>query len=98
MLDSFPGHRLSADPIEVLEQEAGWPCLQIDLIQQLIGAARRLGQSALATRHMTFLLQTMWKHLTANEQREMALQLQVNLYLIHYIQQSPYSQRAVIRF
>ncbi|KAG4079459.1 hypothetical protein HA402_005156 [Bradysia odoriphaga] len=76
MLDSFPGHRLSTDPIEVLQQGSGWPCLQIDLLQQLIGAARRLGQSALATRHMTFLLQTMWKHLTPNEQREMALQLQ----------------------
>lgn len=82
MLDSFPGHRLSTDPIEVLEQGAGWPCLQIDLLQQLIGAARRLGQSALATRHMTFLLQTMWKHLTPNEQREMALQLQVSFFLI----------------
>ncbi|KAJ6628653.1 Protein brunelleschi [Pseudolycoriella hygida] len=76
MLESFPGHHLSTDPIEVLDQAAGWPCLQIDLLQQLIGAARRLGQSALATRHMTFLLQTMWKHLTPNEQREMALQLQ----------------------
>lgn len=79
MLDSFPGHRLSTDPIEVLDQGSGWPCLQIDLLQQLIGAARRLGQCALATRHMTFLLQTMWKHLAPNEQREMALQLQVKM-------------------
>lgn len=79
MLDSFSGHKLSLDPIEVLQNNAGWPCLQIDLLQQLVAAARRLGHSALATRHMTFLLQTMWKHLSANEQREMALQLQVTL-------------------
>lgn len=76
MLESFPGHKLSLEPIEVLQNNQGWPCLQIDLIQQLAGTARRLGQSALATRHMTFLLQTMWKHLTENERKEMALQLQ----------------------
>lgn len=76
MLDSFGGHRLAMDPMEVLQNNAGWPCLQVDLVQQLVAAARRLGQSALATRHMTFMLQTMWRHLTAVEQREMALQLQ----------------------
>lgn len=77
LLDSFSGHKLSLDPIEVLQANAGWPCLQIDLLQQLVAAARRLGHSGLATRHMTFLLQTMWKHLPPNEQKEMALQLQV---------------------
>ncbi|KAG5674986.1 hypothetical protein PVAND_004928 [Polypedilum vanderplanki] len=76
MLNSFKGHKLSLEPTEVLESNQGWPCLQIDLLQQLIGAARRLGQSALATRHMTYLLQTQWKNLSANEQKEMALQLQ----------------------
>ncbi|XP_063698360.1 protein brunelleschi [Culicoides brevitarsis] len=76
MLESFPGHKLSLEPTEVLTKNIGWPVLQIDLLQQLVGAARRLGQSALATRHMTFLLQTMWRHLTPTEQREMALQLQ----------------------
>uniref|UniRef100_A0A182IYU7 NIK and IKK(beta) binding protein n=1 Tax=Anopheles atroparvus TaxID=41427 RepID=A0A182IYU7_ANOAO len=76
MLESFSGHKLSLEPNEVLENNMGWPVLQIDLLQQLVGTARRLGQSALATRHMTFLLQTMWKHLTAQEQKDMALQLQ----------------------
>ncbi|XP_070492587.1 protein brunelleschi isoform X2 [Chironomus tepperi] len=76
MLDSFRGHKLSLEPTEVLETNQGWPCLQIDLLQQLIGASRRLGQSALATRHMTFLLQTQWKNLSPSEQKEMALQLQ----------------------
>lgn len=77
MLQSFPGHKLSLNPIEVLQKNAGWPCLQIDLLQQLVVAAKRLGHSALATRHMTFLLQTMWRHLTPTEQKELALQLKV---------------------
>lgn len=76
MLESFSGHKLSLEPTDVLLANQGWPCLQIDLLQQLVGTARRLGQSGLATRHMTFLLQTQWKHLSAHEQKEMALQLQ----------------------
>jgi trafficking protein particle complex subunit 9 len=76
MLESFSGHKLALEPTEVILNNTGWPVLQIDLLQQLVAAARRLGQSALATRHMTFLLQTMWKHLSNNERGEMALQLQ----------------------
>lgn len=76
MLECFLGYKLSLEPTEVLTKNIGWPALQIDLLQQLISAARRLGQSALATRHMTFLLQTMWKHLSQSEQAEMAIQLQ----------------------
>jgi len=77
MLGSFTGYLLSLDPLEVLENAAGWPSLQIDLVQNLITAARRLGHSALATRHMTFLLQTQWDNMSATEQSEMAVQLQV---------------------
>lgn len=80
MLESFPGHKLSLDPLEVIENNAGWKCLQIDLLQQLVAAARRIGHSALATRHMTFLLQTMWSHLSAQEQKEFTFQLQVRLH------------------
>ncbi|EDW02773.1 protein brunelleschi [Drosophila grimshawi] len=76
LLGSFTGYLLSLDSLEVLENAAGWPALQIDLLQSLITAARRLGHSALATRHMTFLLQTQWGNMTATEQSEMAVQLQ----------------------
>jgi trafficking protein particle complex subunit 9 len=76
MLESFRGHKLSLEPTEVLMNNQGWPCLQIDLLQALVGTARRLGLSALATRHMTFLLQTQWKNLSPQEQKEMSLQLQ----------------------
>ncbi|KAH8249066.1 hypothetical protein KR032_005610 [Drosophila birchii] len=77
MLGSFTGYLLCLDPLEVLENAAGWPALQIDLVQTLITAARRLGHSALATRHMTFLLQTQWDNMSPTEQSEMAVQLQV---------------------
>lgn len=83
MLGSFTGYLLSLDPLEVLENGAGWPALQIDLVQSLISAARRLGHSALATRHMTFLLQTQWDNMSATEQSEMAVQLQV--WILRYI-------------
>lgn len=56
---------------------SGWPALQIQLLQELVVAARRMGHSGLATRHMTFLLQTMWNYLSASDQREFAIQLQV---------------------
>ena len=77
MLASFPGYMLSLDPLEVLNTKSGWPCLQIDILQSLITAAKSLGKSTLATRHMTFLLQTQWHNMTPAEQSEMALQLQV---------------------
>ncbi|XP_053610845.1 protein brunelleschi [Plodia interpunctella] len=76
MLHSFPGHRLSLDPNYVIQHQVGWPALQIQLLQELVVAARRMGHPALATRHMTFLLQTMWPHLSRQEQRDMAIQLQ----------------------
>ncbi|CAH0563486.1 unnamed protein product [Brassicogethes aeneus] len=76
MLQSLPGHCLTLDPVEMKETDQGWPALQIQLLQELVVAARRTGNSALATRHMTFLLQTMWGHLTPTEQKELSIQLQ----------------------
>lgn len=35
-----------------------------------------MGNPALATRHLTFLLQTMYNHLSMNEKKEYSLQLQ----------------------
>lgn len=54
----------------------GWSSLQIQLLQELVVAARRMDHPALATRHMTFLLQTLWSQLTPTEQRDFSLQLQ----------------------
>ncbi|XP_044738688.1 protein brunelleschi [Chrysoperla carnea] len=77
MLQSFSGYKLSLEPNEMLaNQSYGWQTLQIQLLQEIVVAARRMGHGALATRHMTFLLQTMWNHLTPQEQRDLSLQLQ----------------------
>lgn len=76
MVQSLPGHKLTLDPVEVLTSDQGWPALQIQLLQELVVAAKRMGHSALATRHMTFLLQTMWKYLSKLEQKDLCIQLQ----------------------
>lgn len=46
------------------------------MINELVTAANRMGNPALSTRHMTFLLQTMYNYLTPTERKETALQLQ----------------------
>ncbi|KAF2898541.1 hypothetical protein ILUMI_07633 [Ignelater luminosus] len=78
ILQSFPGHKIMLDPTEMCSNnvQMGWPLLQIQLLQELVVAAKRMGHSALATRHMTYLLQTMWKHLSPTDQKELAIQLQ----------------------
>ena len=55
----------------------GWSTLQIQLLQDLVVAAKRMGHSALATRHMTFLLQTMWQYLTGRIRLELCDQLRI---------------------
>lgn len=65
----------------VICQNTGWSTLQIQLLQELVVAAKRMGNAALATRHTTFLLQTMWDHLNLNDRKEFAIQLQVNTYM-----------------
>ncbi|XP_012285614.1 protein brunelleschi [Orussus abietinus] len=77
MLQATSGFKLSLDPIDMpLDGQRGWPAIQIQVINELVAAANRMGNAALTTRHMTFLLQTMYNHLTANERRDTALHLQ----------------------
>nr|CAD7570305.1 unnamed protein product [Timema californicum] len=89
MLQALTGHSISLDPTEfrkvqghqscisfVVGGPRGWPCLQVQLLQELVVAARRTGLSALATRHATFLLQALWSHLNPAERRDLAIQLQ----------------------
>uniref|UniRef100_A0A0C9R0S0 Bru_0 protein n=1 Tax=Fopius arisanus TaxID=64838 RepID=A0A0C9R0S0_9HYME len=77
VLQSCSGFKLSLDPAELLTSgRRGWPAIQIKIINELIAAANRMGNLPLATRHMTFLLQTMFNHLTPAERRDVALQLQ----------------------
>ncbi|XP_026681214.1 protein brunelleschi [Diaphorina citri] len=73
MLQSLPGHRLTLDPADFTQDRlSGWPSLQKQVLQDLVVAAKRLGNSGLATRHMTFLLQVMWRHMNPAERVEAA--------------------------
>ncbi len=53
----------------------GWPALQVQLLQEMVGTARRMGSHAVATRHMTFLLEVMFDHLSDGEKSEFSQQL-----------------------
>ncbi|XP_018057662.1 PREDICTED: protein brunelleschi [Atta colombica] len=77
MLQATSGFKLSLDPVDVpSDGQRGWPAIQIQIINELVAAANRMGNPALATRHLTFLLQTMYNHLTLTERKDIALQLQ----------------------
>uniref|UniRef100_A0A1B0DMT1 Trs120/TRAPPC9 N-terminal domain-containing protein n=1 Tax=Phlebotomus papatasi TaxID=29031 RepID=A0A1B0DMT1_PHLPP len=76
MLDSFPGHKMSLDPLEMLTQNSGWKCLQVDLLQQLVVAAKKMDNAAVAVRHLTYMIQTMWPHLSPTDQNDVATHLQ----------------------
>ncbi|XP_043670547.1 protein brunelleschi [Vespula pensylvanica] len=77
MLQATSGFKLSLDPIDMpADGHRGWPVIQIHVINELVATANRMGNPALATRHLTFLLQTMYNHLAPAERKETALQLQ----------------------
>ncbi|KAK6627902.1 hypothetical protein RUM44_010384 [Polyplax serrata] len=77
ILQALAGHKMTLDPIEFTKDgPQGWASLQIQLLRELVVAARRMDHPALATRHMTFLLQTLWSQLSHSDQRDFALQLQ----------------------
>ncbi|XP_055684255.1 protein brunelleschi [Lutzomyia longipalpis] len=76
MLDSFPGHKMSLDPLEMISLNSGWKCLQVDLLQQLVLAAKRMDNASVAVRHLTYMIQTMWPFLSPAEQHEVATHLQ----------------------
>ncbi|MPC20390.1 Protein brunelleschi [Portunus trituberculatus] len=54
----------------------GWPSLQIQILQELVGTSRRMGQNALCTRHQAFLMSAMLPHLKDAERQETALMLE----------------------
>ncbi|XP_014228052.1 protein brunelleschi [Trichogramma pretiosum] len=77
LLQTTSGFKLSLDPAEMSpSNRRGWPSIQIQLLNELETAANRMGNPALATRHLTFLLQTMYNYLSVNQRRDAALQLQ----------------------
>jgi hypothetical protein len=65
LLQLLDGYSVSLDPNEHHRFGFyGWSRLQIQVMQELVGTAKRKGNNALATRHMTLLLHTMLPHVS----------------------------------
>ena len=57
--------------------EHGWPALQVQLLQELVGTSRKMGAATASTRHMTYLLQHMFPVLADTERKDFAGQLSI---------------------
>ncbi|GAB6019419.1 hypothetical protein CHUAL_001000 [Chamberlinius hualienensis] len=77
LLQTLEGYKLSLDPkFNMKDTFHGWPTLQIQILQELVATSRRMGNTALSVRHMTFLLHSMFEHLSQSERKEFATQLE----------------------
>ncbi|XP_037073771.1 LOW QUALITY PROTEIN: trafficking protein particle complex subunit 9-like [Pollicipes pollicipes] len=77
LLQAMDGYRLSLDPAHFrADRVTGWSALQTQLLQELVGSSRRMGNTPLAVRHLTFLLHAMFGALSAAERAEFAAQLE----------------------
>ncbi|KAK7074230.1 Trafficking protein particle complex subunit 9 [Halocaridina rubra] len=77
LLQTLEGYKICLDPLEFRKDGSqGWPSLQIQILQELVGTSRRMGQNALCTRHQAFLVSAMLPHMTDAEKQEMASMLE----------------------
>jgi len=85
LYEAIDGFKLSLDPVTLSPKKAsGWPALQVQILQELTGTARRLGNIPLAIRHAALLVHMLLMHqlqgnvpvLSAQEQCEMTKQLE----------------------
>jgi hypothetical protein len=65
LLQLVEGYKISLNPSDnSIFGFYGWPRLQMQVMQELVGTAKRKGNSALATKHMTLLVHTMLPHVS----------------------------------
>ncbi|ELU16047.1 hypothetical protein CAPTEDRAFT_114828 [Capitella teleta] len=73
LLQALSSFHLSLDPKDHKPGMAsGWPVAQLRVLHDLIVSARKMGNPAIAIRHLTYLLHTMIEHLSVDEIKEMA--------------------------
>lgn len=86
LFDSLCGYKLSLDPTTLSTTcSSGWPALQVQILQELIGTARRLGNVPLAVRHAALLIHLLLTQqhqgsphvLSASEQCDLSRQLEL---------------------
>lgn len=77
LLQTLEGYNLCLDP-KLFSKDCmqGWPVIQIQILLELVGTSRRIGNVALSIRHMTFLLHAMLDHLSPVEKQEFCSQLE----------------------
>ena len=73
MLSAVPGYGINLSSVS--PPEHGWPALQVQLLQELVGTSRRMGAHSASTRHMIYLVQHMFHHLSDTDRREFSKQL-----------------------
>ncbi|XP_070534446.1 trafficking protein particle complex subunit 9-like [Ptychodera flava] len=77
LLQSLEGYKLPLDPREnPTTYVSGWPVVQLRVLHELVYTAKRMGNPALAVRHMCFMLHTLFDHMTQNERKEMCTVLE----------------------
>ncbi|KAG8441588.1 hypothetical protein GDO86_010680 [Hymenochirus boettgeri] len=77
LLETLPGYSLSLDPKDFSKgPHKGWAAVQMRLLHELVYASRRMGNPALAVRHLSFLLQTMLDFLSDQEKKDVAQSLE----------------------
>jgi len=75
MLAAVEGYQLDLNRAD--RPTTGWPTLQVQLLQELVGTSRKMGAHAASTRHMTFLFQCMFPWLSISERQDFSTQLSV---------------------
>lgn len=79
LLSSFDGYNLTLDPVvyqqRVNENSSGWPGIHLQLMQELVTTACRMNNDAAALRHLSFLVHSLFEHLTPNQRKKFATQL-----------------------
>merc|ERR1719334_55315 len=75
MLSAVPGYSVSLTSSSAPSH--GWPALQVQLLQELVGTSRKMGAHSASTRHMTFLLEHMFNVLSPSERQDFSAQLSV---------------------
>ncbi|XP_071749203.1 trafficking protein particle complex subunit 9 [Lepeophtheirus salmonis] len=71
---------------EVSNAKRGWPSLQVQILQELVGTARRMGNIYASINHMVLLIETFFDKLTPKERVDFCHQLSV--LLKHYYEEN----------
>ena len=82
LIQSLEGYCLTLDPIEyekrILDKHrsSGWTAIHVQLLQELVTTAKRMNNTSLAIRHLSFLLQSLSHQLSCHQKKDFASQLE----------------------